>query len=216
MNMEKSGFIYVLSNQAMPGLYKIGRTENRDIEVRMASLQNSGVPLPFDLEFAIKVENIEKVERLLHETFGEHRINPKREFFKIPVKRIIAALRLTGGEEIKIDRSSVEERLDEEMVSMGETNDVKRKDITTFKMLSVPIDAELIFIYDEQVKCKVVGERQVEFEGEDFYVSELALKLLRERRNWKGTVNGFWYFKYEGEVLAERRRRVERENFRED
>lgn len=211
--MSNTGYIYILSNQAMPSLYKIGMTCNQDITQRMSSLQNSGVPFPFDLEFAIKVENVEKVEKLLHEAFGEHRVNPKREFFQIPVKRIIAALKLTNGEEIKIDDSKVEEKSDDNCsLNEEKINYTKRKDITTFKMLEVPIGAELIFTKDASIKCTVIGNRCVDFRGEKFSLSGLAWKFLHDKYNWNGGVNGFWFFTYEGELLGERRQRLESEN----
>jgi hypothetical protein len=160
----------------------------------------------------MKVQNVEKIEKLLHETFGEHRVNPKREFFKIPIKRIIAALQLTNGKIINVNEYQIEEVRTEEMEpeSSGVTSS-KRKDITTFSMLQIPIGAELSFIKNDEIKCKVINEKQVEFEGKRFSLSGLAYDLLIQRYSWKASsaVNGFWYFKYEGEVLVERRRRLE-------
>jgi hypothetical protein len=75
--MLDEGYIYVISNEAMPNLYKIGMTKKDDIRERISGLQTSGVPFPFDCEFAMKVQNVEKIEKLLHETFGEHRVNPR-------------------------------------------------------------------------------------------------------------------------------------------
>jgi len=51
MNKE---IIYVLTNSAMEGYVKIGRTTNLD--QRLSSLDNTSVPLPFECVFAIEVE----------------------------------------------------------------------------------------------------------------------------------------------------------------
>ena len=41
------GSVYVLTNPAMPNMVKIGKT-TRDVELRLADLYSTGVPLPFD------------------------------------------------------------------------------------------------------------------------------------------------------------------------
>lgn len=47
MNSGNS-IIYVLTNDAMPGLIKIGRTSGESVERRVAELSRAtGVPLPF-------------------------------------------------------------------------------------------------------------------------------------------------------------------------
>ena len=78
-----AGFVYVLSNKAMPGLYKIGFTE-RDIVERIAELSSStGVPTPFEPLFALQVSNPTTAERLCHETLAPYRYNESREFFRL-------------------------------------------------------------------------------------------------------------------------------------
>ena len=42
------GSVYVLTNPAMPNMVKIGKT-TRDVELRLADLYSTGVPLPFAL-----------------------------------------------------------------------------------------------------------------------------------------------------------------------
>jgi len=75
------GIIYLLSNPAMPGILKIGKTTKEDVKLRMKELYSSGVPLPFECVYAAKVKNIDEVERALHTAFSPDRLNPKREFF---------------------------------------------------------------------------------------------------------------------------------------
>jgi hypothetical protein len=53
---EDEGYIYCLSNASFePNIYKIGITKNEP-NVRMMQLQTTGVPMPFKLEFAKKVQ----------------------------------------------------------------------------------------------------------------------------------------------------------------
>lgn len=97
--MSELSVVYVLTNPAMPGLVKIGRTDQDDANTRIAQLYTTGVPVPFKLEFACKVPNSEEVERALHIAFGPSRVNPKREFFTLNADQAIAILRLLHTED---------------------------------------------------------------------------------------------------------------------
>ena len=75
--------VYVLTNPAMPGLVKIGRTSQTDPDTRINQLQTTGVPLPFEIEYACRVQDADEAEAALHLAFGPDRINPRREFLKM-------------------------------------------------------------------------------------------------------------------------------------
>lgn len=77
---ENSQIVYVLTNPAMSGLVKIGKTTQQDVKERMKQLYGTGVPVPFDCAFACQVKDATEVEKALHFAFGNHRINPNREF----------------------------------------------------------------------------------------------------------------------------------------
>jgi len=80
---ENIGQIYILRNEAMPGLYKIGVTSRDDVNERIRELFTTSVPLPFTLEFACKVKDYKGVEKDIHTLISEHRIHDNREFFRI-------------------------------------------------------------------------------------------------------------------------------------
>ena len=106
--MPKTGFIYVLRNDSMPGLVKIGQTtrsaEHRAFEIS----QGTGVPSEFVVVFQIEVTDCELVEQLVHERLKEFRANERREFFKVTVEAAINAIQevlkecqlVSGDEEI--------------------------------------------------------------------------------------------------------------------
>jgi hypothetical protein len=85
--------VYVLSNPAMPGLLKIGMTDKTNLSLRMKELYTTGVPLPFDCVYACIVEDNAVVEKAMHTKFAKHRINPKREFFKVGARATVKALK---------------------------------------------------------------------------------------------------------------------------
>ena len=97
--MSEQSIVYVVTNPAMPGLVKIGQTTQADAQGRLAQLYGSGVPFPFQLEFACRIINPAEVERALHLAFAPQRVNPKREFFQIDPAQAIAILKLLHTED---------------------------------------------------------------------------------------------------------------------
>lgn len=76
-------YIYVLSNPSFPSDYlKIGWTRYNP-RIRAKSLQTSGIPTPFAIEYVIITSDGSKLEHQIHEYINEYRVNDKREFFKI-------------------------------------------------------------------------------------------------------------------------------------
>lgn len=80
--MSTRGFIYVLENESMPGIVKVGMT-TRLPESRAAELYTTGVPTPFTIAMAVEVSNVDVYERYAHAELSEYRISDSREFFKV-------------------------------------------------------------------------------------------------------------------------------------
>lgn len=78
------GYVYVLTNPAMPGLVKIGRSIHAaGSRAKQLYRGDTGVPLPFDIYFEALFENCVEGELLVHEELQDYRINPDREFFRM-------------------------------------------------------------------------------------------------------------------------------------
>lgn len=75
------GFVYVISNRAMPGIVKVGWTEKL-AEDRAKKLHDTGVPLPFDVEFRAATSHFEAVEDEAHAILAPSRVAANREFFR--------------------------------------------------------------------------------------------------------------------------------------
>ena len=67
--MKEDGIVYVLSNEAMPGLIKIGLTTRNELQSRINELYTTSVPVPFTCEYASRVDDCAKVEQALHQAF---------------------------------------------------------------------------------------------------------------------------------------------------
>jgi hypothetical protein len=82
------GFVYVLGNDCMPGIYKIGMTEKAPQE-RLEQLSSStSAPVPFWMAFYAQVRNAADIERQLHAHFADVRVNPNREFFSTTLQEL--------------------------------------------------------------------------------------------------------------------------------
>ena len=64
--MKEEGIVYVLSNEAMPGLIKIGLTTRNELQARINELYTTSVPVPFICEYASRVDDCAKVEQALN------------------------------------------------------------------------------------------------------------------------------------------------------
>ena len=77
----KKGYVYVLSNPAMPGYFKVGETKYHPNEQRVKGLDNTSVPLPFELEYFVHVADRKATEAATHDFLDKYRTRPRREFF---------------------------------------------------------------------------------------------------------------------------------------
>jgi len=74
----------VLSNPSMPQCFKVGTTKN--LPKRIKDLSGAtGVPTPFEVEFAIYVDGkfATPLEKHIHLILIKYRINKRREFFAV-------------------------------------------------------------------------------------------------------------------------------------
>lgn len=88
--MEKTGYIYVLTNESFhrDNWIKIGYAE--DVDKRVKELSGTAVPLPYEVYCTYEIPRIQGVkdpDKLLHELINKLnsslRISPNREFFEM-------------------------------------------------------------------------------------------------------------------------------------
>jgi hypothetical protein len=94
----KKGYVYILINPSLEGLVKIGKT-TRSSESRASEIsRGSGVPTAYNVACEELVCDCEAVEKRLHQMFRTHRVNPNREFFRVPLKEAVRALHEVAAE----------------------------------------------------------------------------------------------------------------------
>ena len=202
--------IYVLTNEAMPGLVKIGRSTD-SVEARISQLSaNSGVPLPFECHFAAQVRDCAALEKKLHHLFSENRVNPKREFFRVDPEKIVLAISI--GDFTEVTPGAVQ--IDKEEQDALEKVKARRPRIN-LDALGIKPGAQLVFSRDEAIMATVIEGGKVLYDGEEVSLSAAALKAVQGLGYCTPAVSGSEYWKFDGELLDERRRRLESEQFDE-
>lgn len=85
------GFVYLLTNESLEGMVKPGITTKSPLD-RAKQLRRTGVPTPFNLEWAFWFANPEKIEKDFHNYFADYRVSIDREFFEMEVSDAIEYL----------------------------------------------------------------------------------------------------------------------------
>lgn len=94
--MKEAGYVYILTNPSFKEDWvKIGKS-SRPVDIRSKELDNTAVPLPFEIYATLKTVKYEEVERLVHKTIDrltDLRIRQNREFFNVPPAKALDILK---------------------------------------------------------------------------------------------------------------------------
>ena len=91
------GVIYILSNDSMPGLVKIGFTEREPGERVKELNASTGVPEPFKVNAFFHSSAPYQDEQLIHSRLSDYRKNTSREFFQLTASQAVKIIRETLG-----------------------------------------------------------------------------------------------------------------------
>ena len=84
--MKEPGYVYILTNPSFrEDWVKIGKS-SRPVDVRSKELDNTAVPLPFEIFATMKTVKYDEVEKLVHKNIDrltDLRIRQNREFFNV-------------------------------------------------------------------------------------------------------------------------------------
>ena len=200
------GVIYVLINEAMPNLVKIGKLnkEGRTVEDRMRELDTTSVPLPFECFSAWEVENVDKAERAIHQAFADVRIRARREFFRISPDKPTAILSAFGRRDVTPKDDVVSENADAEDDQRALDQERRKRGRSfSFDLVGIKEGETLESVFDSRLTCVVQDDRTVQLAGKSMSLSRAALTIAHDQgKNWK-TINGPQYWKYRGKTLTE-------------
>lgn len=194
--------VYILTNESMPDVIKIGITEN--LENRIKQLDNTSVALPFECYYAVEVLDASAIEKKMHHGLDDCRIRSNREFFNTTPERaksLLEIAELMGGKNVT-PVSEIVETL-EDKLALEKAKNIRAR--FNFEMLGIDPGQVLEFKKDPSHKCVVVNETQVKFRDEIVSLSKCADILLREMGYDWVSVQGPRWWCIDGKTLSELR-----------
>lgn len=208
-----TGYVYILTNPSFKEDWvKIGKS-SRPVDVRSKELDNTAVPLPFEIYATMQTSKYNEVEKLVHKTIDrltDLRIRQNREFFNVPPQIALDIFRDVAN---TIDDAVVTLYKDNQPIIEGEEHPKEKREIKRgrfkFSMVDIPIGTMITFI-PTGIQVKVVSDDQIEYEGRIFKLSPFVGTFMpAEKRNTSGAYQGAKYFSYKGRVLDDLRREKE-------
>ena len=213
---EKAGVIYILTNPSFPEYVKIGYADN--VKSRLAQLNRSEcVPFAFRVYATYEVSSrlsdkkihsiIDKLNpdlRAIESFEGKKRV---REFYAMTPEDAYDLLKsiaeLNGLEKnLKLIAPNENEVKDEKAASDIKKAYIRTRKKLTFTEYGIPVGSELVYTKNPNIKCKVVSDTKVEYQGKLYSLSALAGKLNLEGGSKNTHVAGTDVFSYNGEILS--------------
>ncbi|MBE6245317.1 MAG: GIY-YIG nuclease family protein [Bacteroidales bacterium] len=219
MATKDPGYVYILTNPSFrEDWVKIGKS-SRPVDVRSKELDNTAVPLPFEIFATLKTVKYDIVEKKIHKAIdrlSDLRIRQKREFFNIKPQLALEILRdeamVLDDAELTLYKDNEPIRLEEPNKSVDSTSPVPHRPRFKFSMVDIPIGSILTFV-PTGIKVKVASDDQIEYKGRIYKLSPFVGTFIpKNKRNTSGAYQGPKFFTFRGEVLDDIRKRLEEEN----
>ncbi len=88
------GWVYVISNRAMPGLVKVGFS-TKDPELRASDLNHTGSPHPYLVEYELLIEEPRNIEQRVHSELSH--VKEAKEWFRCTAEQAVATIKAVAG-----------------------------------------------------------------------------------------------------------------------
>lgn len=212
--MKEPGYVYILTNPSFrEDWVKIGKS-SRPVDVRSKELDNTAVPLPFEIFATMKTVKYNEVEKLVHKNIdrlSDLRIRQNREFFNVPPQ---VALDIFNDIAKIIDDAVVTLYEDNKPIIERECKETPKREVKRprfkFSMCDIKIGEKVTFI-PTGIVVKVASDDSIEYEERIYKLSPFVGTFMpEEQRNTSGAYQGAKYFSYKGKVLDEIRKEKEK------
>ena len=220
MEQEKTrGYVYILTNKSFRDDWvKIGKS-SRPVNVRSKELDNTAVPLPFDIYATMQTEKYNEIEKIIHKQIDrltDLRIRQNREFFNVhPAQALDLLMDLaTAFDDAVIckyvDEKPVQVYPVDEMPPKEKTGQKDAKEKTAREVHRKPFSFDMVGLSIGDKVCfdalgievPVAGPNKVEYQGRLWSLSSFCGTYLPEKMQTNtGTYQGPKYFSYGGKTL---------------
>ena len=188
--VKEPGYVYILTNPSFrEDWVKIGKSA-RPVDVRSKELDNTAVPLPFEIYATIKTIKYNEVEKLVHElidSLTDFRIRRNREFFNVNPQK---ALEIFKKIALTIDDAVITEYTDNRPIPNNSDSVVyqdsahnKEKDYTKYSLNGNGVYGKGKLAL-EVIRC-YVQENQVSYQDLLAILPKKLIKTVKEVDDWK-------------------------------
>ena len=205
MKITEQGYVYILTNPSFKEDWvKIGKSA-RPVDIRSKELDNTAVPLPFEIFATMKTCKYNEVEKLVHKTIDrltDLRIRQNREFFNVAPQIALDILRdiAKAIDDAEVVLYHENKPITNEVPIDANKREVKRSRFR-FSMCGIKI-GELITFIPTGLAVKVASDDTIEYEGRIYKLSPFVGTFMPEdKRNTSGAYQGAKYFSYKGKIL---------------
>ena len=218
MENNEPGYVYILTNPSFrEDWVKIGKS-SRPVDVRSKELDNTAMPLPFEIYATLRTVKYSKVEKQIHKQIDrltDLRIRQNREFFNIPpsvaldIMRDIADLLDDAELSVYVDgKPVVSNSKDEDKMIEAETKEKQRKaQKPPFKFHMIGLKVDDYIVFDPLgISVRIASDDKIEYEGRLYSLSAFTANFLpEEKQNTSGAYQGPKYFSFGGKTLFDLR-----------
>jgi hypothetical protein len=222
MEKDKLGYVYILTNPSFRADWvKIGKS-SRPVDVRSKELDNTAVPLPFEIYATLRTRKYSEVEKQIHKQIDrltDLRIRQNREFFNIApsvaldIMRDIADLLDDAELTIYIDGKPVVSKNKEEDHKFEKEKKEKQRKAPKppFKFHMIGLNVGDTVTFDPlNLSVRVASDDKIEYDRRLYSLSAFTANFLpEEMQTASGAYQGPKYFSYQGKKLSDLRNEKE-------
>ena len=215
-NKSEVGYVYILTNPSFrEDWVKIGKS-SRPVDVRSKELDNTAVPLPFEIFATIKTVKFNEVEKLVHKTIDrltDLRIRQNREFFNVSPQIALDIFRdlaqtIDDAEVVEYEENRPKKSQESEKPDISDAVKQKRPRFK-FSMVGIKIGENIVFT-PTGIEVKVASDDSIEYDNRIYKLSPFVGTFMpEEKRNHSNAYQGAKYFSYRGKVLEDLRKEKE-------
>ncbi|MEA2065377.1 MAG: GIY-YIG nuclease family protein [Patescibacteria group bacterium] len=215
---NNNGYVYILTNPSFrEDWVKIGKS-SREVDVRSKELDNTAVPLPFEIFATLKTVKYNEVEKNLHKIFtdlADARIRKGREFFNITPRKALdyledqaeiiddAELNIPDDEIEKTDRKKTVHKgkykvnTDEIFKFAKDTTDARMKVVDGNKYIVLAGSKIDLNIYSNKNTVKKLREENVDKLDEETTIADIEFSSPSTAGGFVGggAANGKYYWR---------------------
>lgn len=170
-----AGWVYIISNKAMPGILKIGYTE-RTPYIRAYELYHTGCPYPYQVDYSIYVNKPYEVEQKAHEL--QRITNVGKEWFNCSYNDAVVSI----NQAITLTGAQIEENRKAPQPTQEQLSDVIRKNPAVAPIIKEHRENEYLSSVKKNTLHLSSYTRKTEIEKEQ---NNIRIEFREKERNIK-------------------------------